>query len=149
MHRLRSLLGRADAVTRQDGQLRLNSRVCWVDVWAVEHLVNPSAAGDDAEDRLRNAARLYRGQFLDGEEAGLPYIASRAEDLRRRLARALASMARQTEAADHDKAAEWYEEALRVHPGAEDVARQLMALYRRLGRRADAEHVASRRLSAP
>src|SRR5262249_10329627 len=35
LHRLRGLLGREQAILRQEGLLSLDSRHCWVDVWAV------------------------------------------------------------------------------------------------------------------
>src|SRR4029450_8246346 len=39
LHRLRGLLAREQAILRQEGRLSLDSRLCWVDVWAVDRLV--------------------------------------------------------------------------------------------------------------
>jgi Tfp pilus assembly protein PilF len=64
-----------------------------------------------------------------------------ADALRRRLLRQVGRQARQWETLDAEKAADWYEEALRVDPGAEDVARTLVSVYQRLGRPAAAEEV--------
>ena len=36
LHRLRQLLGNEKAIQRQEGQLTLDDRFCWVDVWAFE-----------------------------------------------------------------------------------------------------------------
>jgi DNA-binding SARP family transcriptional activator len=47
-------------------------------------------------------------------------------------------LAQQCEEADQPEAADWYEQALRVEPRAEDVYRRLMNVYSRLGRSADA-----------
>jgi DNA-binding SARP family transcriptional activator len=116
LHRLRGLLGRDGAVVRQDGHLSLDRRSCWVDVWAVEHLLAGSGA---REQPLRRALDLYRGPFLDGEGSELPQAAALADGLRR---------------TDAQKAADWYEEGLRVDPCAEDVCRSLMTTYHKLGR---------------
>jgi DNA-binding SARP family transcriptional activator len=45
LHRLRKLLGREDAVVLRDGHLSLNERVVWVDVWAVQALLEPLSEG--------------------------------------------------------------------------------------------------------
>src|SRR5262249_29255398 len=72
LHRLRGLLGREQAILRQEGQLSLDSRHCWVDVWAVERLLGraETAAGDP--QLICTAAGLYRGAFLDEREVQLP-----------------------------------------------------------------------------
>jgi Tfp pilus assembly protein PilF len=64
-----------------------------------------------------------------------------ADTLRRRLLRQIARQARQWETRDDEKAADWYEEALRIDPAAEDVGRTLASVYQRLGRPAAAEDV--------
>lgn len=74
VHRLRRMLGCHDAVLQHDGKLTLNDRVCWVDAWAFERLVNEglrgleqSESGPDPKSMLRAALALYDGQFLARE----------------------------------------------------------------------------------
>lgn len=71
LHRLRNLLGSNAAVLHHDGKLSLNERLCWVDVWQFERLVNDSlhlpagqAGGKTWESQLRTALGLYTGHFL-------------------------------------------------------------------------------------
>jgi two-component SAPR family response regulator len=133
LHRLRGLLGHDSAVVRQDGQLSLDARACWVDVWAVEHLLARARKDAAGERDVRAALDLYRGPFLPGE-ADVPQAPALADGLRRRLLRAIAAQARHWEGTEPQKAADWYEEALRVDPCAEEVSRALMRVYRALGR---------------
>jgi DNA-binding SARP family transcriptional activator len=74
VHRLRRMLGCHDSVLLHDGKLTLNDRVCWVDVWAFERLVNEGLRGleegesePDPESLLRAALALYGGPFLGRE----------------------------------------------------------------------------------
>src|SRR5262249_31926705 len=71
-YRLRTLLRREQAVLRQEGQLSLNARLCWVDVWAVERLLERAEGAADPRGLTRKAVSLYRGTFLDEREVGLP-----------------------------------------------------------------------------
>jgi DNA-binding SARP family transcriptional activator len=143
LHRLRGLLGHEGAVVRQDGQLSIDRRACWVDVWAVEHLL-ARRDGADAERRLRRALDLYHGPFLDGEESELPQAGALAEGLRRSLLRHIAAVARSYEGSDTQRAAEWYEEGLRVDPCAEEMCRSLMVTYQKLGQPAAARDAYAR-----
>jgi LuxR family transcriptional regulator, maltose regulon positive regulatory protein len=137
LHRLRGLLGREQAVFRQEGQLSLDARLCWVDVWAVERLLERAETAVNSRELIRKAAGLYRGAFLDEREVELPQATALAEGLRRRLLRQLVRVARQCEPANRQEGVDWYEEALRVDPCAEDVCRSLMTAYHRLERSAD------------
>ncbi len=137
LHRLRALLGREQAVLRQEGQLSLDTRLCWVDVWAVERLLGRAETAANPRELIRKAASLYRGPFLDEREAELPQATALAESLRRRLLRQLVRAGRQCESANRQEAVAWYEEALRVDPCAEDACRSLMTAYHRLERSAD------------
>ena len=137
LHRLRGLLGREHAVIRQEGQLSLDIRLCWVDVWAVARLLGLAEAAALPETLTRKAAGLYRGAFLDEREVELPQATALADSIRRRLLRQLVRVGRQCEQANRPEAVDWYEEALRVDPCAEDVCRSLMTAYRRLERSAD------------
>jgi hypothetical protein len=85
LHRLRHLLG-SDAVSRQDGQLGLDRRYCWVDVWALEECLSQAASVRRFNDRdrlLQRAASLYRGPFLPGGTD--PWTATLRERLRAHL----------------------------------------------------------------
>jgi len=71
LHRLRNLLGSNAAVLHHDGKLSLNPRLCWVDVWEFERLVNEAlhmpahrVEGKAWESQLRTALGLYTGHFL-------------------------------------------------------------------------------------
>jgi DNA-binding SARP family transcriptional activator len=59
-----------------------------------------------------------------------------------------ARLARQCEPTDGQKAADWYEEGLRVDPCAEELSRGLMIAYHRLGRKAAVADVYERCLTA-
>jgi LuxR family maltose regulon positive regulatory protein len=137
LHRLRGLLGREQAVLRQEGRLSLDDRLCWVDVWAVQHLLRRAETAADHPDLTRKAAGLYRGPFLDDREVELPQATATAESLRRRLLRQLVRLGRQCEPANQREAVDWYEEAARVDPCEEEVCRNLMTAYHRLERPAD------------
>ena len=56
LHRLRGLLGREQAVLRQEGQLSLDARLCWVDVWAVERLLGRAETAASPWELTRKAA---------------------------------------------------------------------------------------------
>jgi ATP/maltotriose-dependent transcriptional regulator MalT/DNA-binding SARP family transcriptional activator len=135
LHRLRALMGHEQAIVRQEGQLSLDPRSCWVDVWAVERLLGRAEAGHT--ESLRKAVDLYRGAFLGGQEVELPQAITLADTLRRRLLRQIARAARQCEEKDQQQAVDWYEQALRVDPCAEDMYRNLMNAYHALGRSAE------------
>jgi len=137
LHRLRGLLGREPAVVRQEGRLSLEGRLCWVDLWAVERLLGRAESAANHAELIRKAAGLYRGAFLDEREVELPQATAMAERLRRRLLRHLVRAGRQCEQANPQEAVDWYEEALRVDPCAEDVCRSLMTAYHRLKRSTD------------
>src|SRR4030095_16412518 len=63
-HRLRGLLGHEQAVLRQEGQLSLDGRLCWVDVWAVERLLGRAETAANYTELIRKGAGLYRGALL-------------------------------------------------------------------------------------
>jgi DNA-binding SARP family transcriptional activator len=141
LHRLRGLLGREQAVIRQEGQLSLNARLCWADVWAVERLLRRAETAARPDEFARKAANLYRGTFLDEREFEIPQATALADDLRRRLVRQIVRIGRQYEQVDWQEAVDWYEEGLRVDPCAEDIYRSLMSTHRRHGRTAEVENV--------
>jgi len=137
LHRLRGLLGREQAILRQEGRLSLDSRHCWVDVWALERLLGRAETAAGHPELIRKAAGLYRGAFLDDREVELPQATAMVESLRRRLLRHLVRVGRQCEQANPQEAVDWYEEALRVDPCGEDACRSLMTVYHQLDRSTD------------
>ena len=70
LHRLRQLLGDNAAVLCHDGKLSLNERLCWLDVWQFERIVNDGlhlavqSRNKEWEASLRAALHLYSGHFL-------------------------------------------------------------------------------------
>lgn len=85
LHRLRELLGR-DTLNLAEGRLAFHAGTAWVDVWALERMLE---AREAADGNLEQALALYRGAFLDGEPQANVAILKYRERLRRRLLAAI------------------------------------------------------------
>jgi LuxR family maltose regulon positive regulatory protein len=143
VHRLRKLLGNEQAITRQDNKISLNRRCCWVDVWAVERLLERSKSlisgnGDEqhwvkATELLDSATKLFKDPFLNAD----PDLASSpvSDGIRRGLLRQFSQLGHHWEWKNNfERAAILYEQALAIDPCAEDICRKLMSVYHKLGR---------------
>ena len=140
LHRLRRLLRHDAAVHRHEGCLELDARQVWSDVAALDaSLQRARPASPDVRARLVDESlQLYRGPLLAGDEDE-PWTTAPRDRLRARLARELQEVARAFESSgDTDRAASCYLKALDIDDRAEDIYRRLIALYQRLGRRAEA-----------
>lgn len=155
LHRLRRLLGSDDAVRRQAGRLSLGRKHCWLDVWAVDHLLGQAeraVAGPRVTDRswtrsaqlTEMAVRLHGGDFL-ADDPECPWAARQGERIRHRLLARLQAVARHwQERGEPEKAVECYRRALDIHPCSEECCRALMRAYQHLGRRDEALSVYTR-----
>jgi ATP/maltotriose-dependent transcriptional regulator MalT/DNA-binding SARP family transcriptional activator len=147
--RLRTLLGKTDALVLKEGRLSLATASCWVDAWSFERCVgqaNKAQREDDpveAARRYEEALTLYRGPFLHFDET--PWALLPREKLRTRFLR---SVARLGEA--HEEAGRWtdaifcYERGLEADELAEEFYRRLMVCHARRGRVAEALSVYQR-----
>ncbi|TAK52062.1 MAG: hypothetical protein EPO27_01855 [Betaproteobacteria bacterium] len=143
LHRLRKLLGDDEALVLRDARLSLNPAFVWVDTWALEAVI---AAIDDALRAPRSeiadagvraltdeAFALYRGPFLPDESEQPGFIACR-EQLRARLLRCLARLARRwEEAGQAAPAADCYLRCIDADHLFEAPYRNLMLCYQRAG----------------
>ena len=143
VHRLRRLLGVRDGIVRQDNHISLNARHVWVDAWVVERLLERAEqyvtreSFDTMACCLATAVTLYRGSFLH-EEQGASWAQPYADRLRRRLLSQLFLIGHRLELNERDEdALRCYDQCLTIDPCAENVCRQLMSLYHRLGRHSD------------
>ena len=141
LHRLRRMLGDDEALVLRDGRLTLNPARVWVVTWALEQLFDEFDAtlrGADAcaNETLRRAwveraLELYRAPFLPDESEQPSYIACR-EQLRARLLRFLARVARGwEEAGASEAAADCYLRFIEADELYEPLYRQLMLCYKR------------------
>jgi LuxR family transcriptional regulator, maltose regulon positive regulatory protein len=132
LHRLRKLLGDADAVIQQGNALSLDKARVWVDVWAFEDLL----ARPDAE--ASEIIGLYRGAFL-AEDDGEPWPVTMRERLRGRFIHAVAEAGKQLEDGNRpDAAIECYLRGLDADPVIEQFYQGLMRCYAALERRSEA-----------
>ena len=129
LQRLRKLLGSSEVLQYREGQLTLDERYCWTDVWALEEL-----DGADAAAQLR----LYLGPFLT-QEPDAYWATSLRERLRRGFVRAICRAGAQLEAQREWRAAiELYEQGLKAEDCAEEFYQQLMHCHAQLGQRSEA-----------
>jgi len=138
LHRLRRLLGRAEAVLSDEGRLTLNPSLCWVDAPAFEALAQRACdAGQDTASGESMLA-LYRGAFL-ADEPDEPWTASMRERLRSRFVQAVTRLGAALErSADFDRAAWLYLRGLDADAVAEGFYQGLMRCYAASGRPAEA-----------
>jgi DNA-binding SARP family transcriptional activator len=143
LHRLRRLLADDDALVLRDARLGLNPALVWVDTWALESLISeidealraPRTDATDAAVRALTdeALALYRGPFLPDESEQPGFIGCR-EQVRARLLRCLARVARRWEEAGQPAtAADCYLRCIDADNLFEAPYRNLMLCYQRAG----------------
>jgi DNA-binding SARP family transcriptional activator len=125
--------------------ISLNERVCWVDVWAFEHVVSETESAireSRGEDEMAAVAerllKSYPGPFLGGT-GGEPWVVSARERMRAKFLRQVAGLAACAENAGRwEQTISLCERGLEVDDLAEELYRRLMISYRKLGRHAEA-----------
>jgi DNA-binding SARP family transcriptional activator len=134
--RLRKLLGHADALLLDQGELTLNEAKCWVDAWVFESAVarlDASVAGEDIVGPLA----LYRGPFLCGQE--LPCIVNMRDRLASKFQRAVLQLGQLQEQVEcWGAAAAMYRRGLEQDNLAEEFYRRLMFCEWRRGHQIEA-----------
>jgi LuxR family transcriptional regulator, maltose regulon positive regulatory protein len=135
VHRLRGLLGVADAVVQQGGQISLDRAMVWVDAWAFERGLGAARGSSSEKDAALGAAlTLYRGAFL-AEEEGEPWPVAMRERLRNKFVQAVAEHAARLEAEPRiEEAIRWYQRGLDADSVVEPFYQGLMRCYHRLDR---------------
>lgn len=151
LHRLRKLLALDQAIALKHGRLSLDTGCCWLDVHALERVVedidtslgfarprSSEALVSDLADRL---FEIYRGPFMAGEDDHPRYLPLR-ERYRNKVLRATSELARYWEEGKRwDQAARLYARGLEADALTEGFYRRLMLCYRQLGRYAEAVDV--------
>lgn len=139
LHRLRQLLGHNATVLCHDGKLSLNERLCWLDVWQFERLVNDGLhlavpeRTRDWETSLRAALDLYSGHFLGLEAEESWMLAPRAR-WKIKFERAVNALYSYLEIEDRmDDAEDLCLQALELDPLNELSYRRLMGCYLKRG----------------
>jgi ATP/maltotriose-dependent transcriptional regulator MalT/DNA-binding SARP family transcriptional activator len=146
LHRLRKLLGDERVILLQDGGLSIDRERCWIDVLALEALLDDAEAQvargqDDAaalDATVDRILALYAGPFLDGED-GHPTILAARERVRSRFVRQLSVVGAHLERHGRaDRAALLYQRILEQDVLAEEVHRRLIRCHLQAGARAEA-----------
>jgi DNA-binding SARP family transcriptional activator len=152
--RLRKLIGHANAIQLSDRKLTLDSRFCWVDVWAFERIIRQAEKTwkngmkentmADAISVVQNALDIYQGPFL-AAEANASWAISLRERLQSRFLRTVRRLCEYwQQTGEHEKAVECFQRSIEVDDLAEDFYQDLMTCYWQMGRRADALSVYER-----
>jgi DNA-binding SARP family transcriptional activator len=143
LHRLRKLLNDDEAVILSDARVTLNADRFWIDTWALEQVMTELDQVLRAPDAHPPASLLaaltdevfsiYRGPFLADESEQPSYIACR-EQVRARVLRCLARVARAwEESGNTEAAADCYLRCIEADPLFEAPYRNLMLCYQRGG----------------
>ena len=113
LHRLRKLLGSADAISVSDGRMFIDDELVWVDAFALETLCRNPLFGRSLE-RAQVALDLYQGAFLP-QEIDAQWSTRMRECLRAKFVNLVARAASELEAKmDFAGAASLYERGLAV-----------------------------------
>lgn len=140
IHRLRHMLGNEHIVVVQEGRVSLDTRYCWIDVWAFERILGQAKKAGAASAALLTgqAVALYGGHFLE-TDCNEPWTVSLREHLRCLYVRAIVRLgAYHEQAGVLDRAIECYEDGLRVDDLEEEFYQRLIACHLRAGRKAEA-----------
>ena len=146
LHRLRKLLGE-NVIEMKDGQLTLNTNLCWVDMLVLEKLIlsaekawiSQAFTPEKALDLTLRATQLYRkGTFLQGFDHDF-FLSEIREKLNGQMRRILLHAATHFEAASNlDKALAMLEQAYLFDNLSEELVQRLMLCQLQLGRKSEA-----------
>jgi ATP/maltotriose-dependent transcriptional regulator MalT/DNA-binding SARP family transcriptional activator len=146
LHRLRKLLGCDEVVIVENGELSLDARYLWVDVWTFERSVasiRSDSGQDDLDAHAKKGLSYYHGPFLANDSTN--WVVPPRERLRKKFLQAISVVA---ERHQHEglwsEAAQWYERGIEVDALAEELYFKLMTCYQKLERRSDALSAYSR-----
>ena len=150
LSRLRQLIGIQDAILIHEGQITLNPRLCWVDLWEFERLLNnaDNAARSGYKEKsfryIESAFGLYHGNFLVGD-IDEPWTFFIRDRLRDRLFRNLIKLGIYLEDKNQfEKASDCYIKGIETYELAEEFYQKLITCYHRLGRNDEALNVYDR-----
>jgi LuxR family maltose regulon positive regulatory protein len=150
LSRLRQLVGEK-TVTTHAGTVSLDPSQCWVDAFALDHLLHDTGPKEDSDEVVSMAERvfgLYRGHFLDGDLEGMEPVFLR-DRLRNGFLRVVARSCDYLERGGQwEKAAHVCERALALDSCAEECYQHLMMCHRHMGSDAKAIEVYRRCRSA-
>jgi ATP/maltotriose-dependent transcriptional regulator MalT/DNA-binding SARP family transcriptional activator len=147
--RLRRLIGRDDAIKVKEGSISLDSRFCWTDASAFEHLLEQArearkrAKAKLSVRLLHKALDLYKGPFLIDDPD--PWSVSLRERLRNRFLRSIDDLGTCMEQSRaYKEALRIYQRGLEVDDLVEPYYQRMMVCYQKLGRCAEALSVYNR-----
>ena len=140
LHRLRKFLEARDILLLREGHLTLNSKLAWVDVWALEKLVNhcrpllrqtvKPAIARELTDCSEHIQFLYQGAFLSREPVR-PWAISQRERLRSKVLIHLIDAGQAWETLGNaENAIRCYHGGLEIEPLAEELYQKLIRCYR-------------------
>jgi LuxR family transcriptional regulator, maltose regulon positive regulatory protein len=144
LHRLRQLLGDEKAVRVHEGQITLDDRTCWVDVWAFEQFLEQAEAqwkkgkAKEPIQLTEKALDVYKGPFLrrDVKES---WAISMNERLKTKFVFSSSRLGNHWQKAGRwEKAVKCYLRGLEIDDLSEEFYRALMLCYQKLDRRAEA-----------
>ena len=146
LHRLRRLLGGKEMVEFNDGHISLNSRCCWVDIWAFERLLSRAEVESRKKEMkssfyaaryAEKAVNIYKGNFLPQNVDH--WSIHMREKLKSRFLRGVSFLGRNLEKiGEREKAVSYYMQALEIDHLVEEFYQRLMICYHRMDRNADA-----------
>ncbi|MCG6551368.1 MAG: hypothetical protein L7F77_03500, partial [Candidatus Magnetominusculus sp. LBB02] len=152
LHRLRKLLGDDyDTIQSSDNNISINSDYCWVDLWALQEIMDEFRqllAAPDGENRIyelfRKAQSLYKGAFLHADQ-DQPLAAHRAEQLKDDFASFCCKAGTFFEGMSNwEKGIECYKSAIEADNLREECYRKTIMFYMRAGLKADAVNLYNR-----
>lgn len=146
VHRVRKLL-EVDVLRWHESRLTLDSYRCWVDVSALERLLNLNPDQlTDQQQIIRNANQIfkaYQGPFLQDDDAC--HVLGMRERLRSKILRQLEQMSvRLFEQNNYSEAIAIYLKALEIEPLSENFYQGLMRSYIALGQLCNARNTYER-----
>ena len=150
LHRLRNLTGYEKAIELHEGRLTLDEKICWVDVWAFEHILEEAGAHwkdglmDRAAQLMEKAIQMYKGPFL-AKETEQPWTIAISERLRSKFLEGVGRLGLYWRQAEQcEKAIECYQRGLEVDDLAEEFYQGLMTCYQYFGQKAKAISIYNR-----
>jgi len=144
LKRLRGIIGVEDVLRLNNGQLTLDSRSCWIDVWEFDHIISKvqldstHIINKDSVNLLERAIAIFKdGYSVQSDE--LPLVLTFNERMRSKLIRCVIKLGSYWENAGNlNQAVETYKKGIEADNLSEELYQKLMICQDRLGHGADA-----------